>query len=185
MFSQRIQRRMAGAQAAGAVVAGVASRMAEGAGASLAALHRSRAARRALPGLLAARLIDQLLTEGSFQGALDGIAGFAPRGGPEGQTWLRHPGHLAGAQLTPQRAALILALPDHAAFAHETLSTLLAARLGRAPVWQAQPEGALETRLPLGAGLALGLAVVPGPVDPLFINSALPGLTLHLRVIAC
>ncbi len=146
------------------------------------ALGRERAARRAYPGALAARLIDTLLEEGSFQTAFDGLPGFTSRQQSSGMICLRNPTHLVGALLDTSEARLILALPDHDGFAQDTLSTLIETRFGTAPVWRGRDAGGRHCLLTLWQNLRLALNVVPGRVDPLFIGSALPGCELVLQV---
>lgn len=153
------------------------------------AMERGLAARRGYPAMLAGRLLDSLLDQGSFLPALDGVAGFGPRKSPHPQPrdqgsdalHLRHPLHLVGAVLKPHHAQLILPTRDIAALA-QALSGLIEARLGCGPAWRGHAKEGRQAELAIAPDLRLDLTLSPGLVDPLFINSALRGCVLDLRL---
>ena len=151
--------------------------------APVAAMSRSLAAHRAWPGAVVGQLIDHLLQEGSFVGALDDQPGFAHRRMADGKQYLRHQTRLCGASVTPRAVMLQFAQSGATIFARQTLSTLIEQRFGHVPLWLPTDEAGLRHDLSLAPGLVLSLATSEAEVDPLFIGGALPGMavTLSLR----
>ena len=150
--------------------------------APLAALARNRAAQRAWPGQVAGVVLDHLLRSGSFDGALIGQPGFTHRRSSDGRICLRNQTRLCGARITALEVELQFAQTGAAEFARQTLTTLIAARLGLAPPWRDTADG-VQQDLRLAPGVTLRLMASDGPVDPLFIGGALPGLTLRLTLL--
>lgn len=145
-------------------------------------LQRHAQQRRAWPEQVVARLLEGLITQGSFVGALDALPGFESRAMPAGIHCLRHSGQLAGAILTDCSAALHFAQPGLGIFAETIAAPVLAAHLGQWPDWSSEDSTGMTAAIWLTPTLVLDVALAEGPVDPLFIGQTLPGVTLTLAL---
>lgn len=135
---------------------------------------------------LVIRLLAQFMKSGRFQGALQGVEGFAARTMPDGIEIASSPALRTGAVMAENAVGLSIAGAAPMQVAKVCLDTTFAHYLKQKPDWNIdkQPNGGsnFACQIPLMAPYVLSVECNGGEVDPLFDKVMVAGTSLILNV---